>query len=149
MVSDTKFIGIDYGEKRIGISVSDESKKFSFNRDYIFNDKDLFKNLTKLINGENVTKIVIGYPVKLNSERTDQTDNVDNFAEGLRKYLESNNVKAELIFFDERLTSKIAAESLLRSGIKKMKRREKGLVDGISAQLILQDYLDKMNYGKK
>ncbi|HQY51004.1 MAG TPA: Holliday junction resolvase RuvX [Ignavibacteria bacterium] len=143
---NTKYMGIDYGEKRVGISVSDESKKFSFNRDYIFNDKDFYKNLTKLIITENVSNIVIGYPVKLNSDRTEQTDNVDKFAEDLRKYLESNNVKAELAFFDERLTSKIAAESLLRSGIKKMKRREKGLVDGISAQLILQDYLDKMNY---
>lgn len=145
MNSKTKFMGIDYGEKRIGISVSDENKKYSFNRDFFFNDKELFKKLLKLISEENVSLVVVGYPVKLNSEKTEQTDRVDKFTNEFRNYLNSNNLKTEFTFFDERLTSKIAADSLLKSGIKKMKRREKGLIDGISAQLILQDYLDKMN----
>jgi len=143
--AETKFMGIDFGEKRIGISISDIEKKYSFNRDYFFNDKDLFGKLQEMIISENVTRVIIGYPVSLMNISTDVTKRVDEFTEELKQFLQIKKLHVEIAFFDERFTSKIAEESLLKSGIKKSKRREKGLVDSISAQMILQDYLDRMN----
>ncbi|MBK8981299.1 MAG: Holliday junction resolvase RuvX [Ignavibacteria bacterium] len=143
--TETKFMGIDFGGRRIGISVSDTEKKYSFNRDYVFNDKDLFGKLLNMIILENVTRVIIGYPVSLMNTSTDLTGKVDEFAEALKQFLQMKKLNVEIVFFDERFTSKIAEESLLKSGVKKSKRREKGLVDSISAQMILQDYLDRMN----
>ncbi len=143
--TETKFMGIDFGERRIGISVSDSGKKYSFNRDYLFNDKDLLGKLEKIIVSENVERIIIGYPVSLKNRLTDLTEKVDDFAEALKQFLLIKKLNVEIAFFDERFTSKIAERSLLISGIKKSKRKEKGLVDSISAQMILQDYLDRMN----
>ncbi|HRI85501.1 MAG TPA: Holliday junction resolvase RuvX, partial [Ignavibacteria bacterium] len=131
--------------RRIGISVSDSGKKYSFNRDYLFNDKDLLGKLEKIIVSENVERIIIGYPVSLKNRLTDLTEKVDDFAEALKQFLLIKKLNVEIAFFDERFTSKIAERSLLISGIKKSKRKEKGLVDSISAQMILQDYLDRMN----
>ncbi len=142
---ETKFMGIDFGERRIGISISDSGKKYSFNRDYLFNDKDLPGKLEKIIISENVERIIIGYPVSLKNRSTELTEKVDEFAEALKQFLLIKKLNVEIAFFDERFTSKIAERSLLISGIKKSKRKEKGLVDSISAQMILQDYLDRMN----
>lgn len=63
-------MGVDYGSKRIGIAVSDETKKYSFSRDYLLNDKNLFSRLMVLIKNEKIEKIIIGYPVNLKSEKT-------------------------------------------------------------------------------
>ncbi|MBK9330991.1 MAG: Holliday junction resolvase RuvX [Ignavibacteria bacterium] len=142
---ETKFMGIDFGERRIGISISDAEKKYSFNRDYVFNDKDLLRKLLNIIISENVTRMIIGYPVSLMNTSMDVTLRVDKFAEALKQFLKMKKLHVEITYFDERFTSKIAEESLLKSGVKKSKRREKGLVDSISAQMILQDYLDRMN----
>ncbi|HAY32615.1 MAG TPA: Holliday junction resolvase RuvX, partial [Bacteroidetes bacterium] len=114
-------------------------------RDYLFNDKDLLGKLEKIIVSENVERIIIGYPVSLKNRLTDLTEKVDDFAEALKQFLLIKKLNVEIAFFDERFTSKIAERSLLISGIKKSKRKEKGLVDSISAQMILQDYLDRMN----
>lgn len=141
----TKYLGIDYGEKRIGIAVSDESKKYSFSREYLLNDNKFFERLISIIKEENVSKIIIGYPLNFKSEKTIQTLKTEEFRSNLEKLLEKNSLIIELIYFDERFTSKLAAESILNSGMNKKKRQEKGRIDSISAQIILQDYIDKAN----
>lgn len=140
----TKYLGIDYGEKRIGIAVSDENKKYSFLRDHVINDKQLREKLLKIIRAENISKIVIGYPLNFKSEKTIQTLKIEEFKNQLENFLKKNSVSAELVFYDERFTSKIAESSILNSGLKKKRRQDKGLVDSISAQIILQDYIDKL-----
>ncbi|MBS1517167.1 MAG: Holliday junction resolvase RuvX [Bacteroidetes bacterium] len=142
MSDNTKYMGLDYGEKRVGISVSDENKKYSFNREFVLNDKNLFTNILDIIRSEKISRIIIGLPVSLKNEKTVQTLMSEKFSEKLNDHLISNNIAAEIIFYDERLTSRIAEESLMLTGIKKRKRKVKGLIDGISAQIILQDYLD-------
>lgn len=136
-------MGIDYGSKRVGIAVSDEEKKYSFHRDNFINDKHLIKNILELIAKENIIKIILGYPLNLKSEKTIQTTEVEMFSKKLNDNLRSNAVKAEIIYEDERFTSKLAGYNLLSSGLKKKDRKNKGLTDSISAQIILQDYLDK------
>ncbi len=141
----TKYLGIDYGSKRVGIAVSDENKKYSFSRDFILNDGKFFGNLLKIIIEEKIEKIVLGYPLNFKSEKTIQTEAVEKFRSDLETRLKKNNIEAEVVYFDERLTSKIAQESLINSGLSKKKRQEKGRVDSISAQIILQDFIDKTN----
>lgn len=98
-----------------------------------------------LIKEENISRIIIGYPLNFKSEKTIQTIKTEEFRSNLEKFLDKNSLKTELIYFDERFTSKLAAESILNSGMNKKKRQEKGRVDSISAQIILQDYIDKTN----
>lgn len=142
MEKGTKYLGIDFGLKRIGISVSDDSKSFAFQRDYILNTKDTFEKLIGLIKSENVTRIVIGYPLKFNSEKTHSTDDVEKFKLTLGNFLKKHSLDCEIHFLDERLTSSLAQYSLQNSGLSKKKREEKGTLDSISAQIILQDYID-------
>lgn len=142
---DSKYLALDYGEKRIGVAVSDENKKYSFSRDYLINDSELLNKLLKLIISENVSDIIIGYPVNFKSEKTIQTLKTEEFRNKLETFLKDNSVNAVIEFFDERLTSSIAETGLMNSGMKKFKRREKGLVDSLSAQIILQDYIDRKN----
>ena len=142
MNNDTKFLGIDYGDVRVGIAVSDESKKFSFNRGFMTNDTNLLTKIAELVRVENISKIVLGYPLNFNSEKTIQTLKVEKFKEQLEKFLKNKMTDAEIVYFDERLTSKLAEASIQTSGLRKSKRRDKGLVDSVAATIILQDFLD-------
>ncbi len=134
---------MDYGDKRIGVAVSDEEKKFSFSRGILSNDSGLSGNLLSLIRSENIEKIILGYPLNLRSEKTELTEKVEKFKDKLEKLLQSNSIEADFEYFDERFTSKLARENILSSGLKKSKRQDKGLIDSVSAQIILQDYMDK------
>jgi putative holliday junction resolvase len=142
---ETKYLGIDFGLKRIGMAVSDTGKTFSFYRDYIPNDINTNKKITELILAEKVSKIIIGYPLNFKSEKKEITLEVEKFREELNSYLQKNNLHIEIVFFDERFTSSLAQGNLIQSGLSKKKRREKGIVDSMSAQIILQDYLDSRN----
>jgi putative holliday junction resolvase len=139
---DTKYLGIDFGLKRIGIAISDSEKRFSFYRDYLLNDKDTYQKIIGIILNENVSKIIIGYPLNFKSEKTEITLSVENFCEELKSLLLKKDKNVEIIFFDERFTSSLAQENLIQSGLSKKKRREKGILDSMSAKIILQDYLD-------
>lgn len=143
MHQNTKYLAVDYGEKRVGIAISDESKKYSFSREHLINDKKFLEKLLDIIREENVSRIIIGYPLNFKSEKTIQTLKIEEFKNTLEKFLSGKSVKAEIIFFDERFTSSLAQNSVLNSGLNKKKRQEKGRVDSISAQIILQDYIDK------
>jgi len=142
VIIGTKYLGVDFGLKRIGISVSDESKSYAFQREYLLNDKDIFENLIKLIKSENVSDIIIGYPLKFNLEKTHSTDDVDKFKITLENYFKKYSLDCIIHFLDERLTSSLAQYNLQNSGLSKKKRQEKGILDSISAQIILQDYID-------
>lgn len=142
-MSNTKYLCLDYGEKRIGVAVSDESKSYSFSRDVLGNDGGLEAGILSIVRTENIEKIILGYPLDLNSEKTEVTIKVEEFKGKLEKLLSKHSINADIEYFDERLTSRLARENMLSSGLKKSKRRDKGLIDSISAQIILQDYLDK------
>ena len=138
-----KYLGIDYGLKRVGIAVSDESLTISFPRDYLPNDSKLIQTLTELIKDEGIGKIVIGMPVTMSGERSEQTEITTLFSSKLKRYLEQNEISAEIDFIDERLTSRMAGAEIIRTVPRRSKRREKGLIDEMSAQIILQNYLDR------
>lgn len=140
----SKKMGLDHGSKRIGIAISDSSASVAFGREVIPNDKKTFSALKKLIKEEEVSEIVIGYPLNLKGEKTAQTQEVEKFEIDLVKQLSSAEfAEVKISRWDERFTSKLAADSLFESGMKKKKRQDKSNLDIISAALMLQSYLDQ------
>ena len=139
-----KVLGLDYGKVRIGIALSDESQTFAFGREFIQNDNKTLSKLKSIIESENVTKIILGYPVNLKGDKTRQTVEVEKFEERLKSI--TLPLRIEIVRWDERFTSKMAEDSLIESGMKKKKRQIKGNVDIVSAALLLQSYLDSIKH---
>ena len=131
-----KAIGIDYGTKRVGIAISDPSQIIATALCTTPN-KDVFKFLIDLLQKENINTIVVGEAKNLDGTDTDSTSEILTFVEKLKTLFP----KVKVTTIDERFTSKIAFQSIIDSGIKKKKRRDKSLIDEVSATIILQDYL--------
>ncbi|MGB9697258.1 MAG: Holliday junction resolvase RuvX [Ignavibacteria bacterium] len=144
MNSVGKYLCLDWGQKRIGIAISDDTKKFAFTRDAILNNADTFNNILNIIQNEKVIRIIIGYPLNFKSEETHSTRGVELFAKRLFNTLKKYKLEIPIIFFDERLTSNLAKYNIINSDIKKSKRRKKELTDSAAAQIILSDYLKKL-----
>ncbi|HRE40121.1 MAG TPA: Holliday junction resolvase RuvX [Ignavibacteria bacterium] len=143
-----KIIGIDYGTVRIGIAISDDNKSISFSRPHLPNNNEFFKKLSEIISSEQVDKIIIGYPLNLKSEKTNQTLKTEEFKNSLETFIQNSGLKTHIEFYDERFSSSIAEQQIIETGMNKKKRKNKGLVDSYSAQIILQGYLDKKNFNK-
>jgi len=137
-LSDSKYLAIDYGSKRIGIAVSDPSKIISFPRGYILNDSNTLKNILSIINDDVVSKIIIGLP----SEKYDFDVDVKDFFSKLKSFLVSKNIMISIELYDERFTSKIAEHNMRESVTKKKNRKIKGNIDSLAAQVLLQNFLD-------
>lgn len=136
----TKFLGIDYGLKRTGLSITDTDKIFSFPLETVDTSK-LIINLKTLIEKENISRIIIGQPRRFSGEYSEVENSIIKFIASLSSFFDKN----EIFRFDERFTSKIAKRSLISSGVKKKLRSDKYLVDKISASIILKDYLQYLN----
>ena len=131
-----KAVGVDYGTKRIGISISDSSQIIATALCAIEN-KNIFSFLKELLEKEEVDTIVIGEAKNLDTTETDSSKQIYQFVEKLKNQFPKILIKT----IDERFTSKIAFQSIIDSGIKKKKRKNKSLIDKVSATIILQDYL--------
>ncbi len=142
-----KIIGIDHGSVRIGIAVSDDGSTVAFGREAI-QGKDVNKAVSyikKLAAEENVSTIVIGYPLNLKAEKTQQTGEVELFQEKLKEeFLKVPACDIQIVRWDERFTSKMALDSQLESGMKKKRRQDKSNLDITSAAIMLQSYLDSL-----
>lgn len=132
----SKAIGIDFGLKRTGISVSDDLGIIATPLKTVASS-ELMQFLKDLVPSENIETMVLGFPLGLNGADTDITQNVRL----LRLALEKEFPLLQVTLFDERMTSKIAQKTLIQ-GASKKKRKQKGLIDQMSATIILQDYLN-------
>ncbi len=132
-----KALGIDYGKKRIGIAISDSLQIIASALTTV-NTPDIFIFLDDLLKKQEIDCFVVGEPKNLDGTPTDSTAITEEFVAKLSKKYSQIPIKR----IDERFTSKIAKQSILDAGIKKMKRRDKALVDKVSAAIILQSYLD-------
>jgi putative Holliday junction resolvase len=135
-----RILGLDYGEKRIGVAICDELGLTAQGLPTIIrkNKKHDWEILLSLISNYKVEKIVIGYPVRLDGSEGIQCEKVDRFAALLEKKFALPVVK-----WPETLSTKDAEEILIKSGINWKKRKEK--IDKLAACLILQDYLDSIS----
>lgn len=131
-----RILAIDYGSKRCGIAITDESKIIASGLTTV-DTKDLLSWLLDYVSKEEVELFVVGEPKRLHGEPSESEKLIKPFLEKLNKVLPAIPVER----MDERFTSKIAFNTMLASGISKKKRRDKALVDQISATIILQDYL--------
>ena len=131
-------MGIDFGLKRIGLALTDPLLTFSYPYKTISNDNSLWDNLKSVVEENNVNKIILGFPKKSSRPDKDITKNVLEFKDKL-------NIKfnMEVILWDESYTSEMAKQIVIKSVVKKSKRRDKGLIDQNSAAIILQEYLDE------
>ncbi len=131
-------MGLDYGKARIGVAFSDLSSTIA-TADHIYKTQSEEQDLqyfAKLIAEKSVDKVVLGLPLNADGTESDMSQVVRNFAEKLKTL-----TNVETVFQDERYTSFEAEEYLKEARIKWEKRKE--LLDKISAQIILQNYLDE------
>jgi putative Holliday junction resolvase len=131
-----KIVAIDFGLKRTGIAITDASNIIASPLTTVDSVK-LMGYLIALVETEKVATIIIGDPKRLNNEATHITENVYLLKEALEKQFSS----LKIVMVDERFTSKMAFQSMLDNGMKKKQRQEKGMIDQISAAIILQSYL--------
>lgn len=136
----SQIIALDFGTKRTGIAVTDDLQLIASGLTTV-NTIDLISFLKKYTSENKVQAFVVGEPKRLHGEASAVEQQIQLFL----KDLKSNFPNLEIHRLDERFTSKMAFEAMLSSGISKKKRQNKGLVDQISATLILQDFL---NYRK-
>jgi len=131
-----KILGLDLGEKKVGVAISDNENIISFPRDIIkyLNFEELIKKIREICDKETISKIIIGLPLSLKGKETEQTKKVQNQGEEISKTL-----GIPVDFIDERYTS-VIPENLMLTEKKKHRQKPK---DDIAAQKILQTYLDK------
>lgn len=134
-----RLLAIDYGKKRTGIAVSDPLKIIA-NGLTTVDTRELITFLKKYFASETVELVLIGLPKSLRNEDTHGTPLVEKFLEVFKK----NFPEMPIQTLDERFTSKMAFQTMIDSGLKKMARRDKALVDEISATILLQGYMSSI-----
>ena len=132
-----RILAIDYGQKRVGLAVTDELKIIA-NALTTVHSKDVISFLKDYSSKENLELFVIGEPKQMNNLPSESAKFVEIFIKKLKKEFPEIPIKK----FDERFTSKIAFQSMIDSGLKKKDRRNKEIIDRVSATLILQSYLE-------
>ena len=131
-----RILSIDYGKKRTGLAVTDPLKIIAGGLATVATS-ELFDYLQAYISREQVEMIVIGEPRQPNGEPSENLARVQQFVNRWRKAVPQVPIQ----FYDERFTSVLAHQAMLDGGLKKKARQNKGLVDEISATIILEDYL--------
>jgi putative Holliday junction resolvase len=135
-----RYLGLDLGTKTLGLALSDRTGLVaSYYENLRYEDEDkLISSLLEIIEKENVKSLVLGLPKNMNNSLGFRAQETMAFKEKL-----SEKVDMDIFLEDERLTTKVA-ESILISGNMSRKKRKK-VIDGLSAVVILQAYLDKKN----
>lgn len=135
-----RLMGIDFGDARVGIALSDPLMIMSQGYKTILNDgtDSLFEEIVAIIKEKEVTKIIIGLPKNMDNSQGFRTDATMEFAQKLKSFTD-----VEIDFSDERLTTVSAHGFLNEMNVKGKKR--KGAVDTLSAALILETYMKKMS----
>ena len=136
-----RIMAIGYGTKRTGIAVTDPLQMIVTGLDTV-STPTLFEFLKQYCTEEEVEAFVIGEPKNLD----DTPSQIHHLVMGFVKQIEKLFPDKKVILRDERFTSKDAARSILQSVPSRKKRRDKGLVDKVSAIIILQEYLEKYKY---
>lgn len=132
-----RILSIDYGKKRTGLAVTDPLQIIAGGLGTV-ETSVLYEYIEAYIQREQVERIVLGKPMQPNGQPSENMVRVENFYNRWRKA----HPEIPIEYYDERFTSVLAHRAMIDGGVKKKTRREnKGLVDEISATIILQDYL--------
>jgi len=137
-----KTLGLDLGEKRIGVAVSDESGRIALPTATLSGDQpacEIIADILNLVDQHEARKIVIGMPTSLSGEAGPAAQKVAQFARAL-----AAETSLQVITWDERLTTALAEKTMVAADVKRRQRRQK--IDKVAATLILQNYLDAHAY---
>jgi len=136
----SKILSIDFGTKRCGIAVTDESQIIASGLTTV-ETKNLISFLSNYFRNNDVEKLIIGEPKTLNNEQSVIEPKIIEFIEKIKNRF----LHLEIVRVDERFTSKLAFQAMIDAGLKKNQRRNKQTVDMVSATIILQDFLHFRN----
>ncbi|MDE6779346.1 MAG: Holliday junction resolvase RuvX [Alistipes sp.] len=136
-----RILAIDYGRKRTGIAVSDPLRIIAGGLTTV-DTRELERWLAQYFAENDVTTVVLGKPTQMNGQPSETWRFVEPLAARLRRTYPDK----EVVFHDERFTSVMAHRTMLESGIGRMARRDKALVDKISATIILQSYMENSEF---
>jgi putative holliday junction resolvase len=131
-----RIMAIDYGKKRSGIAVTDPFQMIATGLTTV-DSRDLRNWLKAYFEKETVERVIIGLPFALDGSETDGTKPVKDFIRLFKK----DNPGTPIETVDEQFTSKLAAQTLINSGLKKKDRQNKKLLDEVAATIMLQDFL--------
>ncbi len=132
----SRILGLDYGEKRIGLAITDPLNIIAKPLQTInVSKEDIYKVLNQLIKEYQIVKIVVGLPLTLKNTHSIQTDKVLVFIQQLK-----NNINIDIDTYDERFTSDMAKDALIKQGIKT--GHNKSEIDKTAAAIFLQNYID-------
>ena len=131
-----RILAIDYGQKRTGIAITDEMQIIASGLTTIPSETAI-DFLKDYFSKENVEKVLIGEPKQMNGQPSQSTEVIEKFVTKFK----TNFSEMAIERVDERFTSKMAFQTMIDSGLKKQQRKNKALIDEISATIMLQDYL--------
>jgi putative holliday junction resolvase len=134
-----KILGIDYGMVRTGLAITDDLQIIASPLQTV-PTKELISTLQKIIEKEKISIVVLGEARKLDGSESPISKEQEKFVEVLKKKFPTITIER----IDEAFTSKLAAQSMIASGMKKSDRQKKENLDMISAALILRSYLEKI-----
>jgi len=132
-----RILALDYGDKKIGVAISDPMQIIAKPFKTLNNttNKNILLELNDIISEYNINKVIVGLPITLKNKYSIQTDKVNIFIEFLKE-----NLSIHVDSYDERLSSKIAIQSLIKQGIKTGHNKKE--IDKTAAAIFLQNYLD-------
>lgn len=130
-------MAFDYGTKRIGVAVTDPLQIIATALTTV-HPEEIWNYLKNYLQSEQVSTFVVGKPLQMDGTDSESASHVLGFVRKLKKEFPA----IEVVEVDERFTSKMASAVIAQSGMKKNKRQSKGMIDTISATLILQTYMD-------
>lgn len=137
-----RIMAIDYGKKRVGVAVTDPLQLIATRLETIDSGK-IWQFLDGYFSRETVDLVLVGYPVQLNNQPSEALRYINPFLQEFQK-----RYKTEIRQVDERFSSKMAFQSMIDAGLTRTQRRDKGTVDGVSATILLQSYLEQKKYDK-
>jgi putative Holliday junction resolvase len=132
-----RILAIDYGTKRIGLAVTDPLQIFASPLDTV-SPAEFDSYIACYLKTEEVEAFVIGYPVQMNNKPSESVNYINPFIRKLRKTFPEKHIH----LVDERFTSQMAFRTMIDGGVKKKDRKDKAMIDKISASIILQSFLD-------
>lgn len=132
-----RIMGLDFGHKRIGIAITDELGKTAFPKDVISgkDDSEKIEKIRNLAEENNIKEIVVGLPLNMDGTEGEKAKETRQFIARLKR-----KITIPIMTFDERLSSLQVERFLIDADVSRKKR--KGVIDKLSAQIILQSYLD-------
>ena len=137
-----RYLGLDLGTKTCGVALSDRTKIIaSFYKNINYKEEDaLLNEIRDIVEKEEIEKVILGFPKNMNNTIGERATSTIEFKEKLEEL-----INIPVILEDERLTTKIAEQALIRGNDLSRKKRKK-IIDGTSAVVILQGYLDRKEF---